>query len=68
MRPMGLYESGESNGRISIMNLFNDSDININDCESDLTMDGLIFAACRGGWLNLLNQKTSKGKLFVAYS
>ena len=68
MRPMSLYESGESNGQISIMDLFNNPNININDCESNLTMDDLIFAACRGGWPDSLNQKSSEGKLFVAYS
>ena len=64
MRPMSLYESGESNGQISIMDLFDNPDININDCESSLTIDDLIFAACRGGWPDSLNQKTREGKLF----
>lgn len=68
MRPMSLYESGESNGQISIMELFDNPDMDINDCESTLTMDDLIFAACRGGWPDSLNQKTDEGKLFVAYS
>ena len=68
MRPMSLYESGESNGQISIMDLFDNPDININDCESNLTMDDLIFAACRGGWPDALNHKTEEDKLFVAYN
>lgn len=68
MRTMSLYESGESNGQISIMDLFDNPDMNINECESELTMDELIFAACRGGWPDSLNQKTREGKLFVAYS
>ncbi len=68
MRPMSLYESNESNGQISIMNLFNKPTININNCESSLTIDDLIFAACRGGWPDSLNQKTPEGKLFVAYN
>ena len=68
MRPMSLFESGESNGEISIIDLFSNPDININHCESDLTIDGLIFAACRGGWPDSLNQKTREGKLFVAYN
>ena len=68
MRPMSLYESGESNGEISIMEIFDNPNININDCESNLTIDELIFAACRGGWPDSLNQKTREGKLFVAYS
>ena len=68
MRPMSLYESGESNGQISIMELFDNPDLDINECESELTMDELIFASCRGGWPDSLHQKTRLGKLFVAYS
>lgn len=68
MRPMSLYESGESNGQISIMDLFDNPDININNCESSLTINDLIFAACRGGWPDSLNQKTRERKLFVAYN
>lgn len=68
MRTMSLYESGESNGQISIMDLFDNPEMNINEYESELTMDELIFAACRGGWPESLNQKTREGKLFVAYS
>ncbi|MBP3225584.1 MAG: ATP-binding protein [Methanobrevibacter sp.] len=68
MRTMSLYESGESNGQISIMDLFDNPEMNINEYESELTMDELIFAACRGGWPESLNQKTREGKLFVAYA
>ena len=55
MRPMSLYESGESNGKISMEELFNNPDINIDGIESDLTIDDLIFVACRGGWPDSLN-------------
>ena len=48
MRPMSLYESGESNGKISIVKLFDNPDLNIEGIESDLSRDDLIFAACRG--------------------
>lgn len=57
MMPMSLYESGESNGQISIMDLFDNPDININNCESSLTINDLIFAAYLGGWPDSLNQK-----------
>ena len=63
MRPMSLYESGESNGQISIMELFDNPDLDINECESELTIDELIFASCRGGWPDSLHQKTREGKL-----
>ena len=68
MRPMSLYESGESNGKISMEELFNNPDINIDGIESDLTIDDLIFVACRGGWPDSLNKKDNKNKLLIAYN
>ena len=50
MRTMSLYESGESNGKISILELFKNPCMNINGITSDLSVKDLIFAACRGGW------------------
>ena len=68
MYPMSLYESGESNGSISLADLFSKSDVLENGCESDLTIDQLIFAACRGGWPSSLHKKSDKAKLLVARS
>jgi len=68
MRPMSLYESGESNGKIAIMDLFDNPDLDIDGIESDLTIEDLIFAACRGGWPASLNKKTERGQLSVVYS
>lgn len=48
MRPMSLYESGESNGAISLSRLFK-SPPNI-FAENSLELDDIIFLACRGGW------------------
>ena len=39
MRPMSLYESLESNGNISLMELFDNPDLDINGITSDLTFD-----------------------------
>ena len=50
MYPMSLFESGESNGKVSLMSLFDKTDLLDNGCESNLTIDELIKAACRGGW------------------
>lgn len=48
MRPMTLYESGESNGTISLSELFNNatklSGIN------ELTLEDIAYLCCRGGW------------------
>ena len=68
MRPMSLYESKESNGKISLLELFDNPDLNINGITSDLTIPDLIFAMCRGGWPESLNKKTKKQQLMIAKS
>ena len=48
MRPMSLYESGDSTGEVSIKDLFEgNTDI---DGDSGLSIDRLAFLVCRGGW------------------
>jgi predicted AAA+ superfamily ATPase len=48
MRPMSLYESKESNGTVSLSDLFNGR----HDIESisDLSIEQIAFAICRGGF------------------
>lgn len=48
MRPMSLYESGESNGKVSLSHLF-ESRENIVAMNS-LRIDDIAFLICRGGW------------------
>lgn len=50
MYPMSLYESKDSNGSISLKTLFEDKDYNIDGIVSELSIEQLIIAACRGGW------------------
>ncbi len=48
MRPMSLFESQESNGSVSLSELFSDkTDI---DGENTIDIDELAFLICRGGW------------------
>lgn len=47
MRPMSLFESGESNGSVSLEDLFNNVDIS---GVNDLQTENLAFLCCRGGW------------------
>lgn len=47
MRPMSLFESGESNGSVSLRSLFDGANV---ASESTLSLEELAFAACRGGW------------------
>ena len=68
MYPMSLYESGESNGKVSLTELFNNPLALEDGCESDISIDNLIFAACRGGWPSSIFKKSDKAKLLVAQS
>ncbi len=68
MYPMSLYESGESNGKVSLKELFTNPDCLSDGCMSDLSINELIFAACRGGWPSSLDKKSDKAKLLVARS
>ena len=48
MRPMSLYESGESNGAISLGELFNAPEKIL--AKNSLTLQDIAFLICRGGW------------------
>lgn len=61
MRPMTLWESGESSGEVSLGELFTNSD-NI-DGENSLKMEDIAFAICRGGWPKSLDKKSQKAAL-----
>lgn len=48
MRPMSLFESGESTGEVSLKHLFTAPESI--DGESQIDLDRLAFLVCRGGW------------------
>ena len=54
MRPMSLYESGDSAGDVSLKDLFENNTV---DGESDMTIDRLAFLACRGGWPQAIDMR-----------
>ncbi len=54
MRPMSLYESGESTGDISLKDLF-DGKAPIG--QSKLTFERLAFLVCRGGWPQAIDMR-----------
>ncbi len=66
MLPMSLWETQESNGKISLKDLFDNPLLDIDGITSDMQIEDLIFAACRGGWPACLNLKTDRAKLLVA--
>lgn len=47
MRTMSLYESGDSNGKVSLKDLFDGYEISASD---DHGIDEIAFLICRGGW------------------
>lgn len=53
MRTMSLYESGESNGLVSITDLKNGS---FKVARSTMTLSDYAFCICRGGWPMAINQ------------
>ena len=48
MRPMSLWESGESNGSVSLEGLFSDTFQPV--AASNMQLEELAFILCRGGW------------------
>ena len=54
MRPMSLYESGDSTGEVSLGALFNHA---MPDGDANLNLDRLAFLICRGGWPQAVNMR-----------
>ncbi len=65
MYPMSLFESNESNGTVSLSKLFSGEEKLENGCSSDLTIENLIFAACRGGWPSSILLKDREAQLKI---
>ena len=50
MRPMTLWESKESNGKVSLANLFEGGTDYPLDMNAEFTLEDVAFLLCRGGW------------------
>ncbi len=55
MRPMSLFESGDSSGDVSLSALFDGNDEI--DGVSSISLDRLSFLVCRGGWPGTLKMR-----------
>lgn len=55
MRPMALYESGESNGTVSLRELFSAPEMIY--AKSELTREDIAYLICRGGWPEALEME-----------
>ena len=66
MTTMSLFESKESTGDISLAEMFRQPDTHVDGARSKLSIEELLFAACRGGWPSALGAHGDDAKLFVA--
>lgn len=55
MRPMSLWESGESSGEVSLAALFDG--VPFEGGSAKLDLDGIAFVCCRGGWPAVVDMK-----------
>lgn len=65
MLPMSLWESHESTGEVSIHELFDNPNYDIDGARGKLDIPDLIYAACRGGWPASL-QLSPKASMMIA--
>lgn len=64
MRPMSLYESGESTGTVSLKDLFEGKSIDVQ--QNDLNIEDIAFLTCRGGWpwATIISKKVALDQAF----
>jgi len=66
MYPMSLFESKDGSGAISLKELFDNTELDIDGIQSSMTVEQLVFAACRGGWPASLMITKEDNKLRIA--
>jgi len=67
MRPMSLWESGDSNGQVSLEKVFAGDVTTIGT--NDLRLDDIAWLVCRGGWPRAVSQsrRLALGRAFDYY-
>ena len=55
MYPFSLYESNESNGLVSLNELFNNKNYDVFSANSNGSLEDIAFYICRGGWPTAIN-------------
>lgn len=66
MYPMTLWETGESNGTVSLTKIIEDEDYDFDGVTSEIELEDLFFAVCRGGWPRCMALKKDNSKLEIA--
>ena len=68
MKPMTLYESNDSNGKISLKDII-DGKTQIDGIKSNITYEKLAYLVCRGGWPEAIdleeNQALNISKYYI---
>ena len=64
MRPMSLYESGESTGTVRLKDLFEGKSIEVH--QNELDVEEIAFLTCRGGWpwATIISKKVALDQAF----
>ena len=62
MYPMSLFESGESNGSVSLQGLFEN---NFEPCKVESDTGKLVDIVCRGGWPAVISKRVKDGSLIA---
>ncbi len=66
MFPMTLWETGESNGTISLSKILEDETYEFDGALSNLSLEELFVAVCRGGWPRCMALQDEAAKLEIA--
>ena len=66
MYPMSLWESNDSSGEVSLKELFDNPNYDIDGATSKLDIPSLIRVACRGGWPVSLQMPEKSGALVAS--
>lgn len=66
MQPMSLFESRESTGEVSLGEMFCNPQAQLGGETSGMSLNKLIFAACRGGWPAALIPDNREAQLSIA--
>ena len=66
MYPMTLWETGESDGTVSLSKLLEDPTYISDGSQNSITLEKLFFSVCRGGWPRCLAIRNDAAKLEIA--
>jgi len=64
MRTMSLFESGDSNGKVSLGAIMAGEKFSADI--SDMNIQNLVYAACRGGWPACFDDEEAKNPLMIS--